>query len=156
MTKTTVIAVKFNQDWIRENVINSHGKINPRSSSLSWWRNKDAMDIWNDVCIRTSHLSQDARYTERIYAYLAGLTSVPTCKTCQKNLVKFCSGKKQYQTYCSNHCQSQDPATQKKKKATCYTRYGEQKNFSSEKHREKTQQTVMEKYGVTKSVISLI
>ncbi|MGI0076017.1 MAG: DUF7487 domain-containing protein [Nitrosopumilaceae archaeon] len=69
--------------------------------------------------------------------------SIPRCKMCTVD-VKWSRGLKKFNTYCSDKCMYSDKDRVKKRKQTCFFRYGVQDYTNPEK----TKHTNMQKYGV--------
>ena len=55
----------------------------------------------------TKYLSDNCKFTERLYHILNGLTSRPLCKNCQQNYTKFKHFNRGYLNFCSNECSTE-------------------------------------------------
>lgn len=62
-------------------------------------------NIYNSILENTSFLSNLCSFAERLYCVRHNLTSIPLCKTCHKNQVKFNTDISEYRDYCSQICQ---------------------------------------------------
>lgn len=134
-------------NWIWSNIFNKDKKINPRSSSRSWWQNKQQAELYDEIQQWCAFLPKSATYVEKIYCYVNRIQQIPSCKTCQ-GLVKFQRTTKNYAQYCSPTCVGTSREIQQKKEETSNQKYGYVKNFSSEQHKQQVQTTVLKKYGV--------
>jgi len=113
--------------FIRENIRKEGGRFNIHvvRNTPDWFKKRGATDKLNDIMESTTFLDDDAKFPERIHCILNGITSKPICVNPKcNNYVNYHQG--EYHNYCSNKC-----------------------HLSSDEKKEKTKQTVIEKYGVT-------
>ena len=130
------------KEWITSNLITTKGingaKLQPGSVFYNY--NKE---IFNKIDHLTSYLETKATYAERIYSIMNDLNSIPLCKECNKNTVKFYNYIKGYKSFCSNRCGINKDTLNKTKK-TKLDRYGDE-NFCNP---DKAKETFILNYGV--------
>jgi hypothetical protein len=131
---------------IRELIFNSRGKLNPRSSTLSWWIDRGVSELFYYMMEATSFIPPYAikGYARRIYCLLNALESEPICGVCS-GVVKYNAAKKAYNKTCKLHAYNND--VERKRISTMMARYGEVKNFSNPSHHRISVQTMVERYG---------
>jgi hypothetical protein len=105
-------------------------------------------------------LNEFRNHKEKFVACKNGLTSIPKCVVCNKDVNLKPDG---FNTTCSIYCNNNNPdaikkrmashkliqeETQAKRIATCQKNYGTDYVFQAEVNREKSKKTLMERYGV--------
>lgn len=138
------------KNWIRENLLDSSGKIPPKRCSTSWWESRQ--DAWNHIHEITSFLPHRARLSQRIHAIQNDLKSIPKCPVCQNDLPWLWT--RTYQTSCSASCGAKIkrhtinpmhvPENIEKLKLKLSSRTKEEIQNSNEKRKK----TNVQKYGV--------
>jgi len=84
---------------------------------------------------------------ESIYQYIHN-KSIPLCKHCTKNHVKFINYKKGYAQFCCKSCSDKSDITKEKRSKTNLVRYGNCCAVQSEHGSKKRKETMLGKYGV--------
>lgn len=79
----------------------------------------------------------------RIKLLTSGISSIPICPTCGRQL-KYLKSKRRFQYHCCPRCASLDQEAQRKRETTCIARYGS-KSFNNHK---KQKETMLQRYGV--------
>lgn len=133
------------KDRIRELIEGKHGKINPRSASIAWWKAIGEEDIYLRLIEATSFITTGkSEYARRVFCFMHDLQREPVCSVCG-TLTGYSPASKSYPATCRLHTFSVE--IEEKRKKTMFEKYGYLKNFSSEEHRNSVALTNLEKYG---------
>ncbi len=128
--------------WIKENLINSRGRINTRKFKKII-NDKHCQKIIN----LTSHLKESVNPSERIYCVLNSIIAYRKCKICDNNVFSFIDSSKGYREYCSVKCMNYDPDIIDKFHATNLKKYGVNHPCKLKKIIENRKKTCLKKYG---------
>lgn len=105
--------------------------------------------VYDHIMQNTQFLSKSAKLGIRIYCYVNGITELPKCKYCHKQLTEkhfrgFSTG---FAQYCDNNCSNKSPEKQEKIKNIFLERFGTTTPLNNKELREKGKKTKLEKYG---------
>lgn len=133
------------KEWILTTVITANGSFSSKRESLV---DKKVID---EVTSLTPFIP-NRNLKASCYAILQGISSLPLCVTCNKELeinpVKI--GNEYFLTrnkYCSKHCAQFSLEAKEKREKTTKDRYGASNIFATEIGKEKIRTTNLEKYG---------
>jgi len=129
--------------WIKNNLVNSRGRINTR---------KFKKIIDDEHCQKiielTSFLNDSVNPSERIYCVLNDIVAYPKCKTCDNIVFSFIDNSKGYREYCSVKCMNSDPEIIDKFHSTNLKKYGVDHPCKLKETIENRKKTCLKKYGV--------
>jgi len=108
-------------------------------------RSSATRELYQEVKDRTSFLGE-IPLKQRIYHIVNNLSSIPKCKTCNLNDVKWKTDK--YRTFCSSKCSMGDEGVKKSYRESMKEKYGVDNPFKSEAVQEKIKETLFDRYGV--------
>lgn len=133
------------KDFIRQNLINKNGKLNPWSGKKSWWESKKWLVEYHQILQTTKFLEPNAPMQERVYCIMHDLLEVPLCEYCKKSSVKYHAELKGYAKTCSAKCGSLLGKASRER--TNIQKYGYKYNFQSPEFVQQAKKTKLQKYG---------
>jgi hypothetical protein len=146
-----VMVAKSDHDWIKENVFNERGKINPRSSSRIWWQKLGKESLYDKIISYNENLSVNETYAARIFCFLNEIREHPCCEVCGVH-TRYHANMKKFALRCSDHALTEE--ARNKREETNAKLYNSAKNFSNPKHTRQSKNTMIAKYG-TDNIMSL-
>lgn len=86
-------------------------------------------------------------FVQKVYWYVHNLTEFPKCKTCKKDVHRFCNCQIGYAPHCGCRCAQLDKDTRAKLAATNMIKYGTDNPAKSKVVQDKMHKTCIERYG---------
>lgn len=84
----------------------------------------------------------------RVYCLLNGVTELPRCRTCGKEMFRNARSGTGFAKYCSPKCENSDPDVMKKMNDTNLERYGSKWSMQSGAVKDRSKATMRLRYGV--------
>jgi AraC-like DNA-binding protein len=109
--------------------------------------NKQTNEVYNEILLYTSFLPQSCKIKERIYCVLNNISIIPLCKHCKIENVSFLGPATGYREYCSVKCSSNSQEKKDQIISTNIVRYGTKTPAESSVIRQKTVDTLTNRYG---------
>jgi DNA-binding CsgD family transcriptional regulator len=104
--------------------------------------------LYKQIYDETSFLKPESSIRQRLFHIKHKTTSAPKCKCCN-NLTNWDNTLKNYRTYCSIKCQSNDPDVILSKKQTNVKNRGVEYPAQDKNVREKYKKTMINRYGIS-------
>lgn len=130
--------------FINQNCI-KNGKLPPAISNDSWWNNRNALSIKEEIFFLTNEYPSELTLPQRIWILKKGL-KIAKCKECGKN-TKYNKDVNEFREFCSSVCVSRNREIKTKKEETCLKRYNKRHTFQVKEFKQKSRKTCQEKYG---------
>lgn len=110
-------------------------------------RKSKCPELYEDILQGTTFLPTSAKIKERIYCIQHNHNSIPVCKHCNTNPVKFLGPSTGYRDYCSVKCSSNSEAKQSAIESTNLEKFGTKTPAQNKEIRVKTINTLEARYG---------
>ena len=91
---------------------------------------------------------QSSPFSLLVWSYMNDIKSIPKCKQCNSNTVKWLGFSKGYRTYCSRKCLNRSDIKKSKSKETFLKKYNVENPFQCKEFQDKIKETNFNKYGV--------